>query len=683
MSWLRSAVNRAVEVGANNNLRRTVRSYADSVVHQAGQAVAGGAKLLQDRIGARNFQSFKHAVKRLEEVSVSCTGIERVQLLRRWLVALKEIERLYGCDIDHGGTQRDAEGSESKDSPKNPTVALFYDPDLGGEPLNFRDVFLHSQALEGVTLSMILEAPDDEEVSLLLELFGICLTGGKEVHATTARSIQSIAKVFSNYEEEVLAKREELLQCAQDAIAGLKVNADVLRIDSEISNVYRVLDEMGSQLQLANRDEKLTGSATVSVVEGLKVALEQIRLCSRLEALLSQKKMLKNKDSSEIHTKKMDKLKVLSESLANSALKTEKRISENRLQKEEALSFRITKTSEISQLEKDLGAEIEALERRKDELEAELKKVIASLTSTCARLHNAREERQQFDEASNQIVRHFKVKEDELSRSIASYGVEADVCNAFINFLESTWVFQSEYTEQKEKQVNNELERYEDYFVNLAIRLLSSYKDELGPLISCIRKLVENLKGFDIAAAQNDEKIDAINSRKTIEQEYLNAESKFITIFTIVESIRRQFYSREEGIFRKDNERVNDLFGALEKIKDEFESIERPALEVEMPTIKEETTSKEVTLEKGTPRGEIPARDNPSRSHCSTPKQAIEKPEHETDEFFESSSTNGKKFVDPKMQLSKLKLELELEDNSRDNTPEELGEWIFDHVEKN
>ncbi|AQK81322.1 Pyrophosphate--fructose 6-phosphate 1-phosphotransferase subunit alpha 1 [Zea mays] len=47
-----------------------------------------------------------------------------------------------------------------------------------------------------------------------------------------------------------------------------------------------------------------------------------------------------------------DKLKVLSKSLANSSAKVEKRIMENRLQKEESLIFRVTKTNEVSGIEK-------------------------------------------------------------------------------------------------------------------------------------------------------------------------------------------------------------------------------------------------------------------------------------------------------------------------------------------
>lgn len=54
MAWLRSAMNKAVEVGNKSNLSRAVKNYTDSVVHQAGQAVAEGAKLLQDRIVSRN-----------------------------------------------------------------------------------------------------------------------------------------------------------------------------------------------------------------------------------------------------------------------------------------------------------------------------------------------------------------------------------------------------------------------------------------------------------------------------------------------------------------------------------------------------------------------------------------------------------------------------------------------------
>ncbi|CAL5395152.1 unnamed protein product [Camellia sinensis] len=61
-------------------------------------------------------------------------------------------------------------------------------------------------------------------------VFRLCFTGGKEVHKTTMCCMQNLAKAFSSYELEVLVKREGLLQYAQGAIAGLKLNSDIARL---------------------------------------------------------------------------------------------------------------------------------------------------------------------------------------------------------------------------------------------------------------------------------------------------------------------------------------------------------------------------------------------------------------------------------------------------------------------
>lgn len=63
-------MNKAVEVGNNNNLTRTVKNYADSVVQQAGQAVVEGAKLLQDRIVILSSSILHHFLCELEKLLI-------------------------------------------------------------------------------------------------------------------------------------------------------------------------------------------------------------------------------------------------------------------------------------------------------------------------------------------------------------------------------------------------------------------------------------------------------------------------------------------------------------------------------------------------------------------------------------------------------------------------------------
>jgi hypothetical protein len=135
--------------------------------------------------GSQSYKRAKVAAKRLEEAALSYKGDERVQLLRRWLVVLKETQR------DHGGSGAATWGQSGPDcapAGQHPSLATrlvcrifwiaLHDPDSlgaeppvlagvagfvhrlrvydsGAEPMNFFHVFLYSQALECVVLSLV------------------------------------------------------------------------------------------------------------------------------------------------------------------------------------------------------------------------------------------------------------------------------------------------------------------------------------------------------------------------------------------------------------------------------------------------------------------------------------------------------------------------------------------------
>uniref|UniRef100_A0A0D9ZUL7 Uncharacterized protein n=1 Tax=Oryza glumipatula TaxID=40148 RepID=A0A0D9ZUL7_9ORYZ len=602
---------------------------------------------------AGDYKSFKKTVARLEEAAVSCRGGERVELLRRWLGALQDIEaELSGSDLKD---PEDRDPSSETDISKAP-LALFYDADIEGGPMNFRDVFLYSQALEGITLSMVLEAPSEEEVSLLLEIFGLCLTGGKEVNKKIMDTVQDLAKALSSYKDEVLVKREELLEYTQSVISGLKRNADIMRIDAETLELWKKLDEKEkSRAQITEDQDKSSGNISVENIE-------------------------------------IDKLKILADSLANSSSKAEQRILENRRQKEDALNFRVKKENEVSTVEKEVLDEIAELEKQRNELEAQLKKVslnmeIAiqdlaypigdrdtkslsmiktvniSLNAAAGRLKKTREERDQFDEANNQIIFKLKTKEDDLTKSIASCNVEANVVKTWINFLEDTWQLQSTYNEQKEKKTCDELERCVSSFLKLTKHHLSVFKEVLSPSIDSIRTYVDNLVVLnsreETKQDEDDEASEKTNPRISLEEEYLETEKKIIIALSIADHIKKLFYSEQGANSRRDDPEVKNLIAEIEKLRGEFESIERPMLSIEA------NKSKPLPEERSElSPSPIQAPATPKAAHVDSPKSPMRPEQH----------------LNPDNELANLGAELGSED--KDFSGEEINGWEFDELEE-
>nr|XP_016456532.1 PREDICTED: uncharacterized protein LOC107780496 [Nicotiana tabacum] len=374
----------------------------------------------------------------------------------------------------------------------------------------------------------------------------------------------------------------------------------------------------------------------------------------------------------------------------------------DRVQKEEALKFRVAKTGEVGEVEKELAAEISALEKQRNEIEAQLKQVNISLAAASARLQNVREERDQFYDANDEIVAHLKTREDDLSKSIGSCIVEADVLSSWIKFLEDAWALQSSFTENKEKEANVELERHEDYFVNLVLQLLSAYEKELRPSINRIRKYVFNLKSLVESSAEESglasSESKALSPRKSLELEYLDHEAKIITTFSVVDNMMEQFYAQQGKISRKDEPKIKELFENIEKLREEFESIERPELEMEVPEVPSQEDASSHKIPDESTHTAKKATEAPATATSTKPEQVSDAPSYkmldesvsiparEATEAPAAGEKEEKKAAATKAeQVSEAelaKLESKSENINQDYSAEEIGGWEFDELEK-
>lgn len=116
-------------------------------------------------------------------------------------------------------------------------------------------------------------------------------------------------------------------------------------------------------------------------------------------------------------------------------------------------------------------------------------------------------------------------------------------------------------------------------------------------------------------------------------------------------------------LFRKDDSKVKELFDDIEKLRREFDSVERPILEMESPSREPETPTSEKPQE---------ILSQPS----ATPADVLETAK----EHIEPSTVKKDQVLDHEAELAKL--ESEFGKLGEDYSPEEIGGWEFDELEK-
>lgn len=192
---------------------------------------------------------------------------------------------------------------------------------------------------------------------------------------------------------------------------------------------------------------------------------------------------------------------------------------------------------------------------------------------------------------------------------------------------------------------------------------MSLPQKELRPSIDRIAKYVENLKTLGDGSAVESGGSKSLSPRKTLEEEYLDYEAKIVTTFSVVDNMRHQFYAQQEKICRKDDPKIKKLFESIEMLRQEFESVERPNLEMEIPVEGGDASFHERVDDNSHPK-----------------EQAIETDVAGEQKENEPPSAKTKEVLDPEAELAKL--ESEFGKINHNYSAEELGDWEFDELEK-
>eukprot|EP00951_Prasinocladus_malaysianus_P018678 scaffold149768_cov34-Prasinocladus_malaysianus.AAC.1 len=222
------------------NLRKMKReaSLQRRAVANAKTAAGGASKVagIVYRTGTgaysevRKIAAASSSATRLEQYARNMPLEDRGMALKRWVAVLKSLDTDRAPEPEAKDVAEDEEDASSSDDiaghddgMEQDLVAkahkvLFYDESVSSEPMNFRGLFLRSQALEMIALNFLHAIPSEEEQALLLQLCvsgwlhlihtDLCMGGTHQQHAAVVDSLVQFSHASQEHNVELAVPKE-------------------------------------------------------------------------------------------------------------------------------------------------------------------------------------------------------------------------------------------------------------------------------------------------------------------------------------------------------------------------------------------------------------------------------------------------------------------------------------------
>ncbi|KAL0050998.1 hypothetical protein WJX82_000304 [Trebouxia sp. C0006] len=299
-------------------------------------------------------------------------------------------------------------------------------PDNERDLLTFRELFLHSYALENIIVGyMDIPASLPEDRSLLIELFGLCLAGDAALHTRLVDALLDLSAVEAECRVVGTAaslgpEQPPLANVVAGAICGIKLQVECEVLDRKMATLKA---DIGDQAAEVHRSHKFNSGATeptgdsspTKLASGLVGTAEVMQLGSKFQkysvqrasqvACRLQPQYDKYLDIAQAHTQVLDAAVADLEAKADTTHK----------QKADGESFRERKLAEMESALQVVDQEIGGLEEQQAELMRQLKLVQEQISATRAKRADMEEGRHVFQEGNAFTLEALQHKVDELS----------------------------------------------------------------------------------------------------------------------------------------------------------------------------------------------------------------------------------------------------------------------------